>query len=211
MRPCKLLWLLAAALPALAGEQYATWDKLFLKPQVPMVAIAPEGTVTLLAYHQYPAAMHNLRAAATSEQLTLTVRAVPMSDKTLVGRDPATLAEMPPTEIHSFELHAVRRAGAAAADVAKVTVTFTADELREPLAWDMVVPLNKAGEKQANDPLTMPAGEVQVVVVRSSKAVFAYQVALCLLLLAWWWRRKAMIGSRVVREKPARREPASRR
>ena len=178
-RSSLLLLAIVPLLAAVAGERYATWDKLFIKPDAPLAAISDEGSLTLLVYHQYPTPLHNLRAEATSEVLTFAA--------------PATLATMPPTEIHSLKLTAKRR-GQTTRDVSRITVTLSADELAEPTTWQTDLPLTRAGERLANDPLTMPAGEVQVMVVRSSKGTYLAQIGIALLLLGWWLVRKRDIA-----------------
>lgn len=168
--------LLCAGLAGAQQVEFATWDKLFVKPQVPLRAVADEGEAVLLLYHSYPSSLHHLRLTVTGEAVEL-------------RGQPPVLDELVPTVIEPVTLR-LRRRGAPAGDTASVTVTFSADELSSGQAMTLVLPLTPAGEAKANAALTVPVGELEVVISPRGRMVCILQVLAVAALLIWWLARQ---------------------
>lgn len=167
----------------LAGQpdRYPGWDKLYVKPQLPLTAIQSSGgDVTMLLYHSYPAALHNLRLAVRSDVLEL------------VGPAPA-IAEMEPTLIRSLKLP-VRVKAATKDDTCTLHVLFTADEIAKEEDYTVIVPLTKHGEQGANQSYSMPVGQISVILAPRGNLVYAFECVLLVVVLGWFfWRKRRVI------------------
>jgi hypothetical protein len=173
--------LLASACPA--QEVYATWDQLFVKPQVPVRAIADEGDLTLLFFQTYPSSIHGLRVSIEPGQ-------------PLEATEPATLSELPPTIMAPVHLR-LKRTAPTADDTVMLRLGLTATNLTGPETVEVRVPLTPRGETLVNDALTVPVGEVQVVVTHTGRFAYWGQGAAVVVLLVWllWRKRRLNRGS----------------
>jgi len=160
--------------------QYATWDRLFVKPELPLRAVVERGEVTLLLYHTYPSTLHHLRLSGGGAAFEVTA-------------DPPELAELEPTLIVPVKLH-LRRRGPMSGDTLTVPVEFAADEMSRRQTLDLTVPLTPQGEATGNEALSVPVGQVDVVVTKMGRVTYALQIGAVLLLLAWLVGRRRKLG-----------------
>jgi hypothetical protein len=151
-----------------------------VKPELPLRAVREQGQVTLLLYHTYPTSLHHLRLRGRSDVLQVTT-------------EPPDLAELEPTVIASVTLH-LRRRGALFGDTAALPLEFSADEMSCRQTLSLTVPLTPPGEAAANEALSLPVGQVEVVVTKMGRVAYASQVAVALLLLAWLVGRRRKVG-----------------
>ena len=176
-----LLVLLAGVWPiaALGQEaEYLTLDRMFVKPDVPLHAVVGRGEVGLLAYHSYPMPLHHFRVIAKGENLDVTV-------------DPAPMAEFKPTTIERFALHIVVK-GRPASDRVPLSVGVAADELKSEKQFTITVPLTKKAERDVNEALMLPVGEIELYVRRFGEEIYYLYVIPILLMLGWlFWRKRS--------------------
>lgn len=173
---------LALALLVLGGEpdRYPGWDKLFIKPQLPLTTVAPTGEVTLLLYHSYPAALHNLRVAVKSETLELT------------GPAPA-IAMLEPTLIKAVKLP-LRVKQPSTEDTCTLHVLFTADDVARPEDYTVIVPLTAHGVDGANRSYALPVGQISVFVTPRGNFWYRVECVLFVLVMVWFFRRKRAVN-----------------
>jgi hypothetical protein len=164
---------------ARAQESYPAWDRLFLKPELPIAAPLDKGKLTLLVYHSYPNALHRLRIAAKGE---------------LLEQDgpPIELAQVLPTEIVSVKIP-LRRRGRPTSDTTALKITFTAAELNKPGETTLTMPLTAKGERAVMQQMAMPVGEVALYVTRVARSVYTLQVLGVIVLMVWlFWRKRGV-------------------
>jgi hypothetical protein len=159
--------------------EYATLDRMFVKPDLPLRAVAGQGQIRLLAYHSYPTSLHHFRLIARSDCLDVRV-------------EPAQMDEFKPTTIESFALWLTVK-GKPPADRVSVFVGMTADELRSQKEIAVRVPLTKKAEQEVNESLAMPVGEIEVYVRRFGEEIYYLYVIPIFALVGWllWRKRRA--------------------
>jgi len=161
--------------------QFAIWDRMFVKPQLPLRVVGEEGEVTLLLYHAYPSSLHNLRLSSPHPAFEMTA-------------DPPVVKEFEPTVFLNVTLHFRRRA-LVAGDTVVVPIEFSAEEMARSQAFDLTLPLTPQGEREVNEALSIPVGQVEVRVARFGEEVYYFYLVPMGLLLAWLlWRRTRFGG-----------------
>lgn len=174
-----LFTLLVVASLAAADVLYPAWDKLMVKPQAPLKPVASKGELALLLYHSYPDALHRLKIEVVPGEI-------------VAGGDPVELAEALPTELNTVTL-ALKYQGVPSSDTAEAVLRFSADELAEPHDFRVLVPLTARGASEANQRLTLPVGEVPVIITPHGNLAFVLQMVLLVVLLVWWGYRKRRV------------------
>ncbi len=167
------LLLLALAFNTMPSEaqsqQHAVWDRFFFNVELPIKAMLPRGRMKLFVYHRYPIALHNLKVRAQSNLGWIRV----------VVKPPA-IEEVEPTVIKEMTIHFHCQPMAAESipDTAQITIEFESDELGKSKPVQLPIPLTAAGEREANELLSVPVGEIVVRVGGLERALY-YGSLLC--------------------------------
>jgi hypothetical protein len=159
--------------------EYATLDRMFVKPDLPLRAVVGQGEIRMLAYHSYPTSLHHFKLIVRSNDLDVRV-------------EPVQMDEFKPTTIESFALWLTVK-GKPQADRVSLSVGMTADELRSPKEITVPVPLTKKAEREVNESLAMPVGEIEVYVRRFGEEIYYLYVIPIFALVGWllWRKRRA--------------------
>lgn len=160
---------LFSALLAAQPQKYAIWDRFFFNLELPVKAISPRGKVKLLMYHRYPMALHNLKVKVRGSLNWIVAVA-----------EPPVIEELEPTVIKEVVVHFRCRLKAVKSipDTTHITVEFEADELGKSKPMQLLIPLTAAGERQANEQLSIPIGEITVCIGGLERALY-YGSILC--------------------------------
>lgn len=160
---------LSFALLAAQPQGYAIWDRFFFNVELPVKAVSPEGKVKLLMYHRYPMALHNLKIKVHSKLNWIVAVA-----------EPPAIEELEPTVIREMVVHfrCQPKAVKSIPDTTHITIEFEADELGRSKPIQLSIPLTKAGERQANEQLSIPIGEITVHIGGLERALY-YASLLC--------------------------------
>jgi hypothetical protein len=178
--------LIAAGAATVSGEEveYATLDRLFIKVDTPLRAVLGKGMVSVLVYHTYPTTLRHFKL-------------VPKSDHFDIVVEPEQMDEFKPTTIETFALHLVVK-GQPKSDRVLLSVGVAADEVRSDKQFTFTVPLTKKAEKEVNDALAMPVGEIELYVRRFGEEIYYLYVIPTVALLGWllWRKRRAARGGK---------------
>ncbi len=159
-----------------AGE-YDRWDRLFIKPQVPLPVLAGRGELAVLVYHRYPMALHRLRLAAAGEAV-------------VVEGAPPVIPELLPTTVETVRLP-LRTVGRPEGDTAPLALVLSCDEMSRPCQVTLDLPLTAAAAQRLNDAAGLPVGGIMVKVTSTSRLTEVLQTTVVVLLLLWvWWRQR---------------------
>ncbi|MCS7254275.1 MAG: hypothetical protein RMK18_10000 [Armatimonadota bacterium] len=152
-----------AILLAAQSQQRAIWDRFFFNVELPLKAVSPLGRVKLLLYHRYPTALSNLKIRVSSEL-----------DWIKVTAKPSVIKEVEPTVIEEVTLHFHCQPGVedSVPDTAHIAIEFETHELGRSEPVRLVVPLTAAGEKEANELLSIPIGEIEVRIGGLERALY---------------------------------------
>ena len=178
-----LIALALAACVAKAAAQdieYTTLDRMYVKPDVPVQAVAGSGQVRVLAYHAFPTSLRHFKLVVQSEDFDVTL-------------DPAETAEFKPTTLESFALK-LKAKRKPAGDRVQIKIGMTADELRCDKQFTITVPLTAKAAREVNDALSLPVGEIEVNVRRFGEEIYYLYVIPIFALLGWLVWRKVSAG-----------------
>jgi hypothetical protein len=161
--------------PADDDTWYATTDKISYKIDAPVGA---GGEVTVLLYHSYPTALHNVTLTPDSSVAEL--------------RQPATLERLKPTTIEPVRL-ALALTGEPSSDRVMVPVTISADELDQDATIEIPVAVTAQAAAAISKELSIPVGTTTVRVLPFSNLIIYFCVAAVVagIGIVVWRTRKA--------------------
>lgn len=170
--------LISHAHPQDDAIRFATWDRLFIKPELPINAVVKRGCIRLLLYHSYPAPLHNVQFRATSKVLE-------------VRFEPPVLKELKPTLIVGVDMHLKRNVALKPdGDIETLKIHITAEEVTGEVRYEVKVPLTKEAEQRVNESMFIPIGAIELRISRFGAVLpYIYWSIIIGLLALWLWRR----------------------